>query len=194
MKRALFILGVLEDEDVDWLISVGQRQEISPGQVLIQEGSPCSDVFLVLDGVLDVSVASLENQPIAQLSSGEVVGEMSFVDGQPPSATVSAQEASIVLSIGCAQLQQKLSQDIWFAARFHRAMAILLSSRLRSTVKNLQGEHWRPVALGHQAGGDEMGEMLTVGAIRFNWLLKRLRDIKENPWANLEQSNTDLTP
>jgi CRP-like cAMP-binding protein len=90
MKRALFILGVLEDEDVDWLISVGRRQEISPGEVLIQEGIPCDDIFLVLDGILEVSVASLKNQPIAQLSSGEVVGEMSFVDGQPPSATVSA--------------------------------------------------------------------------------------------------------
>jgi len=31
MQRALFILGILEDEDVDWLISVGQRQEPAPG-------------------------------------------------------------------------------------------------------------------------------------------------------------------
>jgi hypothetical protein len=96
-----------------------------------------------------------------------------------------------VLTVACAQLRQKLDQDIWFAARFHRAMAILLSSRLRSTVKHLQGEHWRPVTLENRDGIDEMGEMLSVGAIRFNWMLKRLRDINENPWANLEQHNTD---
>jgi CRP/FNR family cyclic AMP-dependent transcriptional regulator len=191
MKRALFILGVLEDEDVDWLISVGRRQELSPGSVVIQEGHPCDDIFLILDGLLAVSVATLDHQPIAQLTSGEVVGEMSFVDGLPPSATVSAEQPSLVLAIACAQLRQKLLQDIWFAARFHRAMAILLSSRLRSTVKHLQGEHWRPVAFDNHSGRDEMGEMLSVGAIRFNWMLKRLRDINGNPWEDLEQHHAD---
>jgi CRP-like cAMP-binding protein len=111
---------------------------------------------------------------------------MSFVDGQPPSATVTALETSIVLSISCQQLRHKLQQDIWFASRFYRAMAILLSSRLRSTVKHLQGEHWRPVASLSEAGLDEMGEMLSIGSIRFDWMLKRMRDVSSNPWDDLE--------
>ncbi|TVQ10301.1 MAG: cyclic nucleotide-binding protein [Leptolyngbya sp. DLM2.Bin27] len=174
MKRVVFILGVLEDEDVDWLIDAGQRQELQPGDMLIREGEPCDQLFLILDGSLEVSVAALNTSPIAQLSTGEVVGEMSFVDGQPPSATVTALQPSIVLAISCSQLRHKLQQDIWFASRFYRALAILLSSRLRSTVKHLQGEHWRPVTTLNEAGLDEIGDMLSMGSIRFDWMLRDL--------------------
>ncbi|MGB3309542.1 MAG: cyclic nucleotide-binding domain-containing protein [Nodosilinea sp.] len=191
MKRVVFILGVLEDDDVDWLIEAGQRQELQPGQVLIREGEPCEHIYLILDGGLEVSVAALSAQPIARLATGEVVGEMSFVDSQPPSATVSAVDPSIVLAISCTQLRQKLQQDIWFASRFYRALAILLSSRLRSTVKHLQGEHWRPVASLNDAGLDEMNDMLSIGGIRFDWMLKRLRDVNSNPWEDLEVDSTD---
>lgn len=191
MKRVVFILGVLDDDDVDWLIEAGQRQELQPGQVLIREGDPCEHIYLILDGGLEVTVAALSDQPIARLATGEVVGEMSFVDSQPPSATVSALEPSIVLAISCLQLRQKLQQDIWFASRFYRAMAILLSSRLRSTVKHLQGEHWRPVASLNDTSLDEMSDMLSMGGIRFDWMLKRLRDVNSNPWEDLEVDSTD---
>ncbi len=191
MKRVVFSLGVLEDEDVDWLIESGQRLEIQPGDVLIREGEPCDQLFLILDGGLEVSVAALTTAPIAQLATGEVVGEMSFVDGQPPSATVTALQPSIVLAISCSQLRHKLQQDIWFASRFYRALAILLSSRLRSTVKHLQGEHWRPVATPNDAGLDEMGDMLSMGGIRFDWMLKRLRDVNSNPWEEIEVDGAD---
>jgi CRP/FNR family transcriptional regulator, cyclic AMP receptor protein len=194
MKRIVFILGVLEDEDVDWLISAGQRQELQPGDVLIHEGQPCEEIFLILDGCLEVSVLALSDQPIAQLTSGEVVGEMSFVDGQPPSATVAALHPTIVLAISCQQVRQKLQQDIWFASRFYKALAILLSSRLRSTVKHLQGEHWRPVTLINEAGLDEMGDLLSMGNIRFDWMLKRMRDISYNPWDGLEDADTETDP
>jgi CRP/FNR family cyclic AMP-dependent transcriptional regulator len=196
MKRALFILGVLEDEDVDWLINTGRRQALEPSEILIQEGQLSEEIFLILDGTLEVSVASLDGQPIATLTSGEVVGEMSFVDGQPPSATVVAIERSVVLAISCHKLRRKLMRDNWFAARFYRALAILLSSRLRSTVKHLQGEHWRPVSIIDKTTGlDEMGDMLSVGGIRFDWMLKRLRDISSNPWDDIQEEteNTDTT-
>jgi len=191
MKRVVFILGVLEDEDVDWLIDAGQRQELQPGDVLIREGEPCEALFLILDGGLEVSVAALNTSPIAQLATGEVVGEMSFVDGQSPSATVTALQPSIVLAISSSQLRHKLQQDIRFASRFYRAMAILLSSRLRSTVKHLQGEHWRPVTALNDAGLDEMGDMLSMGGIRFDWMLKRLRDVNSNPWEEIEVDGTE---
>jgi len=190
MNRVVFILGVLEDEDVDWLIDAGQRRELQPGDVLIREGDPCDALFLILDGSLAVSVAALA-QPIALLARGEVVGEMSFVDSQPPSATVVALEPSIVLSISCQPLRHKLQQDIWFASRFYRALSILLSSRLRSTVKHLQGEHWRPVAGLNEVERDEMSEMLSMGGIRFDWMLKRLRDVNSSPWVDLDVDSAD---
>ncbi|MEB3289746.1 MAG: cyclic nucleotide-binding domain-containing protein [Leptolyngbya sp.] len=191
MKRIVFILGVLEDDDVDWLVSSGQRQEVEPGEVLIHEGQPSQSLYIILAGQLEVSVQAMAQYAIAQLASGEVVGEMSFVDGLPPSATVTALEPTVVLGLSWDTLNEKLQQDTWFASRFYKALTILLSSRLRSTVRHLQGEQWQPISMGDETAiVDEMSDLLSVGNIRFDWLLKRLRDTRSNPWEDLE--NPDL--
>ncbi|HEY9761033.1 MAG TPA: cyclic nucleotide-binding domain-containing protein [Trichocoleus sp.] len=186
MKRVLFILGALEDDDVDWLVSAGKRLALVEGEVLIHEGQPSDAIYLLLDGTLQVSVSTLNEQVIAKLSSGEVVGEMSFVDSQLPSATVTAAAPTVVLAIPCKDLRHKLEQDTVFASRFYKALAMLLSSRLRSTVKHLEGEHWRPIVIAQESCGDEMAEALSVGGIRFDWMLRRLRDINSDPWVDMQ--------
>jgi hypothetical protein len=40
MKKVFFLLGELVDEDIDWMISTGRREEVTAGTVLIQEGRP----------------------------------------------------------------------------------------------------------------------------------------------------------
>lgn len=194
MKRIVFILGVLEDDDVDWLVSTGQRQEVQPGEILIYEGQSCEQLYIILAGQLEVSVQAMAQHTIAQLASGEVVGEMSFVDGLPPSATVTALEPTVVLGVPWDKLNEKLQQDTWFASRFYKALTILLSSRLRSTVRHLQGEHWRPVSMGDETAiVNEMSDLLSVGNIRFDWLLKRLRDTRSNPWEALENPDPEFS-
>lgn len=185
MKRVLFILGALEDDDVDWLVTTGKRLALSQGEVLIHEGHPSDAIYLLLDGTLHVTVSTLNDKVIAKLSSGEVVGEMSFVDNQSPSATVTAADSAVVLAISCKDLRHKLDQDAVFASRFYKALATLLSSRLRSTVKHLEGEHWRPIVIGQENCGDEMAEAISVGGIRFDWLLRRLRDVSSDPWIDM---------
>jgi CRP/FNR family cyclic AMP-dependent transcriptional regulator len=48
MKRILFILGVLEDEDVDWLVGAGERQALDTEADLIQEGAVNQALHLIL--------------------------------------------------------------------------------------------------------------------------------------------------
>jgi CRP/FNR family cyclic AMP-dependent transcriptional regulator len=176
MKRVLFILGVLEDEDVDWLVAAGHRQEVATGDVLIREGQPSHALYLILSGQLVVSIARPQPAAIAQLSSGEVVGEMSFTDHLPPSATVTAAEPSVVLAIHWDRLAAKLQQDNAFSARFYRAIAILLSTRLRSTVRYLEAEYWQPISISQEDCAPDMAENMKLGGIRFDWLMRRLRD------------------
>ena len=176
MERVLFVLGLLEDEDVDWLVSSGRRQEIAPQEVLIQESQSLTAIYLILSGQFGVSLERSPEATIARLYSGEVVGEMSFIDYLPPSATVTAIEPSIVLAIDRDQLNQKLSQDLGFACRWYQALAMLLSIRLRGAVQNFEAELWEPVALDKRKLPAEMSDSMKLGEIRFDWLMRRLRD------------------
>lgn len=176
MERILFILGILEDEDIDWLVSAGNRQELTEGEVLIREGEPIDAIYLILSGQFVVSIERSRDAHIARLSSGEVVGEMSFVDHLPPSATVTAIEAAVVLMIERSVLDKKLHQDVGFAQRWYQALATLLSVRLRGTVKHLEAEYWEPTVLNPDLFSPDMLDSMKLGGIRFDWLMRRLRD------------------
>jgi len=119
MRKALLVLGILNDSYLDWMIASGVRREIATGDVLIHEGKPVDSVFLVLDGALSVTSRAMGNREVARLLSGEIVGEMSFIDSRPPSATERAIERSSVLVLARASLQAKLDTDSPFAARFY---------------------------------------------------------------------------
>ena len=92
MRKALYFLGILNDSDIDWLVSAGMRREVSAGVNIIDEGLPLDSVYLVITGAFSVRVAALGGKQVARLMAGEVMGEMSFVDSAPPSATVQALE------------------------------------------------------------------------------------------------------
>jgi len=93
MRKALFLLGRLSDEDVEWMIAYGRQRTVRAGDVLIRQGEPVEDLFLVLHGSFRVWDERAERE-LARLTSGEIVGEMSFVDANPPSATVAANPAA----------------------------------------------------------------------------------------------------
>lgn len=180
MRKALFFLGILNDSDIEWMIAAGFRREVDAAHVLIREGKPVDSVFLVLDGKLAVLVSALGNREVARLQSGEMVGEMSFVDGRPPSATVQTLERSVVLAIPRPLLQAKLIEDAPFAARFYRALAVFLSDRLRHTVGLLgygQGKQLdEEITYSDEIDSDTLENVSLAGA-RFDWLQRRLRAV-----------------
>jgi CRP/FNR family transcriptional regulator, cyclic AMP receptor protein len=179
MKKILFILGELSDADVDWILYAGRRERLSIGKVLIREGAAIEAVFIVLTGTLKVSVSHLAGHEIARLSSGEVVGEISFLDTRLPTATVTALEDCTLLSIPRQQLNHKLSTDLGFASRFYRAIALSLSERLRSTVSLLGNGKVLPSEVPLKLTDDlspTVIEHLPLARKRFDSLLRRLRD------------------
>jgi len=179
MRKVLFIFGVLNDSDIDWMARTGSRRGIRRQDVLIDEGVPISSIVLLLQGRLGVSVAGIGE--IAQLEAGDFVGEMSLIDSAPPSATVAAKADSVALFLDKQVLLRKLAGDHAFASRFYRALAILLSDRLRATERRM--------AYGEQETGlgeatrlkDELDpavlDQVSIAGERFDRLLKLVEEV-----------------
>jgi CRP/FNR family cyclic AMP-dependent transcriptional regulator len=138
MRKVLFIFGQLTDSDVDWLAAQGRRARLRRGSVLIREGVPVESLYIVLEGELAVVQAG-SDRVIARLGAGEIVGEMSFIDARPPSATVRALTDVVVYTVSKQRLQQGLDENIAFAARFYRAVATFLSDRVRKATAIQEG-------------------------------------------------------
>ncbi|MEM8877862.1 MAG: cyclic nucleotide-binding domain-containing protein [Pseudomonadota bacterium] len=135
MRRALYILAELDDGDVRWLVENGTRQAVDNGETLIAEGSDVDTLYIVTNGEVGVYVA--EGKRVAKMGTGDVVGEMSLVSRQAPSASVRGLDNAEVLAVPQQLIRDRLEDDTAFAARFYKALAIFLSDRVREHVLRL---------------------------------------------------------
>lgn len=178
MRKVLFLFGQLNDDDVEWMMRAGRKHFVPQGGVLIRQGVEIDALFILLEGHLSVWLASRGSErEIARLNAGEIVGEMSFVDARPPSATVKALEDSTVYALPRAVLNAKLASDLGFAARFYKALAIYLSSTVRERHRALG--YGDGAALAEEADdADELDPNVLDGVYlageRFDRMVKRL--------------------
>ncbi|WP_156679810.1 Crp/Fnr family transcriptional regulator [Sphingomonas profundi] len=139
MREVHSILAGLSDADMVWLLSVGSLRTLKTGERLVEAKRPIDDLFFVVGGSLVVLRA--DNSRVATLNEGQVIGEMSFIDRTPPSVTVRADARTEVLMIPRNALEQRFEREPVFAARFYRAIAFVLSERLRRTTAALRPAH-----------------------------------------------------
>lgn len=128
-KNALF--ASLSPREMDWLCRVGEMCSSSPGDVLIQEGDPTTELYVILTGQAEVSVTDKlgGRMDLAVLKSGDHFGEMSFIDGQPRSATVVAMKESRMLRIPRREFQTMIGQ--------HPQIVFSLMRGLSATIRKM---------------------------------------------------------
>jgi CRP/FNR family cyclic AMP-dependent transcriptional regulator len=174
MRKVMYLMGALEDPDIEWLAANGRVIRLTRGQVLVREGQPVDSLFVVLDGRFAVHA---DGTQVAALLAGEVVGEISFVDTRLPLATVTALDTARVLVVGRDVLLAKLAADPKFAANFYRALAVFLADRLRATTARMgYGRPTQDAAVeADEELGDDLMETVSLGARRFDNLLRLVR-------------------
>lgn len=178
MKNVLYFLGELDDTDVEWLISAGQKERAAQGIALIREGEPIEYFYLVLDGLLSVTDIEVGGQELAQVGAGAVIGELGLIDSRPAASTVTTLQETVLLSIPKAEMQTRLAQNVGFAARFYRAMSLFLADRLRGTVTRLgsyaAGQPLDPETSYDDELDEHMLDNISLAGDRFERILKRL--------------------
>ncbi len=173
MRKALYILGQLDDDDAQWMVTAGRRLPLRSGETLITQGQPIADLFLVLSGTALVYV---NGRKVAELGAGEMLGEMALIDKSPPSATVTAGSDDFsVLALSTADLNAKTRTDTAFAARFYRALAVFLADRLRQMNAQLTGAKTASATLEDEEELDEtILDGVHLAGIRFEMILRQM--------------------
>ena len=122
-QDALGCFADLDSADVKWILSSGVEQQVIASTIVVREGEVPSALYLVLEGLVEVRVQAIGAEARARLGPGAIVGEMSFLEDSPASATVRAVENTLLLSLDCATLGAKLQADPAFATRLYRPSA-----------------------------------------------------------------------
>lgn len=109
--------------------------ELAPGEVLIQEGEISDCMYWVEEGHLLVTKKNGNEQiNLGHVLSEELVGEISFFDQEPRSATVTAVSRSLVVQIKRESLEKILSNQ----PRWLGILIKTLTERLRKTTNRIK--------------------------------------------------------
>ena len=141
---------VLSPAELDLLAANSGRANFPPGQLLMTEGDFGSSMFIIDEGAVSVTASDMRgvSRPVAKLTRGDIVGEMSLMTGARRNATVVALTAVGTVEIPKHALEEVLARRPELLDRFQPELErrqveldrILAEARARWHVFGLNGE------------------------------------------------------
>lgn len=106
---------------------------VKPGEVLLQQGAASTEMFVLLSGAMraEISRAGAGPAVVARFVPGAIIGEIAFYSAVPRTATVIADQDSVLLRIDAESLGAP-DPALTPAAAVHQFAATSLSRRLRN--------------------------------------------------------------
>lgn len=131
--RTIGLFGGLTDEHLEHLANTLEVLNPPPGETLFREGDQGRDMFVVLEGEVEIlkRTRAGTDARVALLGPGDWFGEMSILDIQPRSATVRGLAPSRLLRIRTVDLEALYRQDVKAYSLVVLNLARELSRRLR---------------------------------------------------------------
>ena len=125
------IFGLLDDEEREALAQMMDCREFKAGETVFHYGDAGGEIFILRSGRVELFVESMEGQKLvlSENESGDVIGELSFLDGGSRTATALAREDTQLLTMHRERLLNFIDKHP------HAAMDLLtvVGRRLRAT-------------------------------------------------------------
>ena len=133
--KEIEIFSDLGEEEIAVLRSVMNEHAIQEGDVLFRQNQEGSEVYIVLDGSIGISVKLPDGKEleISEVRSGNFFGEMSIFEDSHRSATCRAKEKSLLLSLHKNEFFRLMETHSSIAARILYRMLVITTSRLKNT-------------------------------------------------------------
>jgi serine/threonine protein kinase len=129
LKGRNLLFADFSESELAEVMQMARRETYHEGDVIIQEGTGGSTMYLVVKGRVSIRKTS-ENQELelSQVSTGECFGEMAVISQLPRSASAVALRSTEVIAISGAVLR---SASPVLSMKLYRNLAALLSERVR---------------------------------------------------------------
>ena len=125
------IFGLLDDEEREALAQMMDCRDFNEGEIIFHYGDSGGEIFILRNGSVELFIESMEGQKIviSENEKGDVIGELSFLDGGARTATALAREATQTLVMHRDRLLEFIDKHP------HAAMDLLtaVGRRLRAT-------------------------------------------------------------
>jgi CRP/FNR family cyclic AMP-dependent transcriptional regulator len=126
------VAAPLEGGELEALLASLELHDADAGEALVAEETQSSDLFLVWDGALDVTLRGAAGErTLAPVGPGDVFGEVSLLDPGPATATVVTEQGCVTLRLSRERLDALRADNPAAAAALLREVVASLGARLR---------------------------------------------------------------
>jgi CRP/FNR family transcriptional regulator, cyclic AMP receptor protein len=101
LLRRIPLFGALEDAALAAIAGAASMRSYQPHAVVVRQDEPSDGVYLITAGRLSVSVSGSDGRvtTIGHMGPGEIIGEISLLDGGARSATVVSETKSVLVAV-----------------------------------------------------------------------------------------------
>jgi len=116
-----------QPSELRWILPYCKLQTVEANTILLEPKTQNTTIFFILSGEAEVQLEVQGQKAISYLKPGQCIGEMSIIEGAPPSAKVVATQQSTLLCLPGAVLWQIIDQS----HAVSKNLIYMLSSRIR---------------------------------------------------------------
>jgi CRP/FNR family cyclic AMP-dependent transcriptional regulator len=184
---------MLSDTELDVVRTVATEKNYPKNAVVLTEGEMGDSLFMIQSGKVKVFIGDEEGREITLkiLGPGDFFGEMSMIDKQPRSASVTTIEASMFLVLAHAgfercveeaprigtMVMQVLAQRVREADRKIGTLALMdVYGRVASTLLELSVYNNGKLMVGEKLSQQDLANMVGASREMVNRILKDLSD------------------
>jgi CRP-like cAMP-binding protein len=141
--RQIFLFQDLEDREIEQVLARTHQRQFPAGQVIIREGEPGNSMYIMVEGEVEITKRLTleldEDTPKERVmirlkaENGVYFGEMSLLENDPRSATVTALSDCRLLELHQKDCLELIQHDPAMGVKLLLRLAQLLSRHLRKT-------------------------------------------------------------
>jgi CRP/FNR family cyclic AMP-dependent transcriptional regulator len=91
LLKQVQLFASLNESELAKLAAICQEKTVIPGEIIIEQNTTGTEMYIVASGSVDVFIQGLENaRSLVMLGKGQVIGEMALIDQGYRSASVKA--------------------------------------------------------------------------------------------------------
>ena len=123
----------LTEQELRRVAAICREAKYAKGQIVTSQGEEGDEMFIVRDGLVEVTVGEAGEGPrtVVNLGTGQVVGEMALVDRGPRSATVRCVTDAMLNVIERDAFEKMCQSSAQIGMVVYRNLAADLSFKLR---------------------------------------------------------------
>lgn len=132
LLRGLSIFAGLGEGELRKVARLFVQRLYRPGETIFARSDSGDEAYVVMRGQIEIHLED-KSLPIATVGSGQILGELAFLDGSPRVATAIANQAAILLAIKRDAFNDLVQREPRLGMVVLRNIAVELSNRLRRT-------------------------------------------------------------